>query len=95
MAKRRRRRKKLNLGLVIGVSVGTILLFSGLFAVAQPIAPYETPLGYLILSLESFITLVLGGAGHLDADVIDVLDEAVHVGVVKLVNVAQWHIDCG
>jgi len=47
---------------VIGVSVGTILLFSVVFAVVQPAAPYETPIGYLILSLESFITLVLGGA---------------------------------
>ncbi|AZH25103.1 pentapeptide repeat-containing protein [Haloplanus aerogenes] len=47
---------------VIGVSVGTILVFSGLFAIAQPIPPYEMPIGYLILSLESFITLVLGGA---------------------------------
>ena len=47
---------------VIGVSVGTILLFSGLFAVVQPVPPYETSIGYLILSLESFITLVLGGA---------------------------------
>lgn len=47
---------------VVGVSVGMILLFGGLFAAVQPDAPYGTPVGYLILSLESFITLVLGGA---------------------------------
>ena len=47
---------------VIGVSVGTILLFSAVFSLVQSATPYETPIGYLILSLESFITLVLGGA---------------------------------
>ena len=47
---------------VVGVSVGTILVFGGLFAAVQSVPPYETSIGYLILSLESFITLVLGGA---------------------------------
>lgn len=47
---------------VIGVSAGTILLFSALFAAVLPQSPYGTPIGHLILSLESFVTLVLGGA---------------------------------
>jgi uncharacterized protein YjbI with pentapeptide repeats len=47
---------------VVGVSVGTIAAFASLFAVIRPSPPYETSIGYLILSLESFITLVLGGA---------------------------------
>jgi len=47
---------------VVAVSVGTILAFSGLFAQLQSAPPYDTPIGYLILSLQSFVTLVLGGA---------------------------------
>ena len=47
---------------VIAVSVGTIVAFTFLFAAVRPSPPYGTSIGYLILSLESFITLVLGGA---------------------------------
>jgi uncharacterized protein YjbI with pentapeptide repeats len=47
---------------VIVFSVATIFVFTGLFAAFQSTPPYDTPIGYLILSLESFITLVLGGA---------------------------------
>lgn len=49
---------------VIGVSVGTILGFGGLFALIQPEPLYDTSIGYLVLSLQSFITLVLGGAAN-------------------------------
>lgn len=47
---------------VIGVSISTILMFSGVFALVQPEPLYDTSIGYLVLSLQSFITLVLGGA---------------------------------
>ena len=47
---------------VIGTAVGIILVFSLLFALFLPSAPFNSPLGYLILSSESFITLVLGGS---------------------------------
>lgn len=47
---------------VVGVSVGTIAAFAALFAVTRPTPPYGAAIGYVILSLESFITLVLGGA---------------------------------
>ena len=47
---------------VVGTSVGTIFAFGGVFALAQPEPLYGTPIGYLVLSLQSFITLVLGGA---------------------------------
>lgn len=49
---------------VIGVSVGTIVVFALLFAAVRPSPPYGTSIGYLILSLESFVTLVLGGADN-------------------------------
>lgn len=47
---------------VVGVSVGTILAFGGVFALLRSEPLYDTPVGYLVLSLQSFITLVLGGA---------------------------------
>lgn len=47
---------------VVVVSVATIFAFSGVFAVLRPQPLYNTPIGYLVLSLQSFITLVLGGA---------------------------------
>ncbi|WP_276261537.1 pentapeptide repeat-containing protein [Haloglomus litoreum] len=47
---------------VIAVSMATILCFSGVFALVQPDPLYGTPVGYLVLSFQSFITLVLGGA---------------------------------
>jgi uncharacterized protein YjbI with pentapeptide repeats len=47
---------------VIVVSVGTIIGFAGIFAILQSAPLYDTPVGYLVLSLQSFITLVLGGA---------------------------------
>ena len=47
---------------VIGASAGIIVVFTLLFAALRPSHPYGTPIGYLILSLESFVGLVLGGA---------------------------------
>lgn len=47
---------------VIIVSVGTIVGFAGIFGLLQSEPLYNTPVGYLVLSLQSFITLVLGGA---------------------------------
>lgn len=47
---------------VVGSSIIVIGCFSLLFAYLRPSPPYESPVGYLILSLESFVTLVLGGA---------------------------------
>lgn len=47
---------------VIIVSVGTIVGFAGVFGLLQSEPLYNTPIGYLVLSLQSFITLVLGGA---------------------------------
>lgn len=46
---------------VIVFSAAVIVLFAALFAVAWPVGPYGGGIGYLLLSLESFITLVLGG----------------------------------
>jgi uncharacterized protein YjbI with pentapeptide repeats len=50
---------------VVGASVLTIGCFSLLFALTWPGAPpYGSPGGYLVLSIESFVTLVLGGAAE-------------------------------
>lgn len=46
---------------VIAFSTAVIVIFTGLFAIAWPVGPYGGGVGYLLLSLESFITLVLGG----------------------------------
>lgn len=49
-------------GRVIGVSVATILAFAGVFGLVLPSGvSYGGALGPLVLSLESFITLVLAG----------------------------------
>lgn len=61
---------------VIGVSLGVILVFAGLFSVMQISPPYGTPLGYLILSLESFVTLVLGGAENIPSPWIRLLAQS-------------------
>lgn len=47
---------------VIGTAAGIIIIFSLLFFALLPSAPFNSPLGYVILSSESFITLVLGGS---------------------------------
>jgi len=47
---------------VVAVSVGTVFAFGGVFALLRSEPLYDTPVGYLVLSLQSFITLVLGGA---------------------------------
>lgn len=60
---------------VVLSSVGVILFFTGLFGVTTDAPPYDTPVGYLILSLESFITLVLGGAEDVTAPGIRLLAE--------------------
>ena len=47
---------------VVAFSVGVVLVFAGLFAIVWPTGPYGGGVvGYLLLSLESFVTLVLGG----------------------------------
>lgn len=47
---------------VIGFAVLIVLLFSLVFALAMGTTPYDVNYGYLILSIESFVTLVLGGS---------------------------------
>lgn len=47
---------------VIASSIAIVLAFTGVFSVAKPVHPYGSPVGHLLLSLESFVTLVLGGA---------------------------------
>ncbi|QLG48261.1 pentapeptide repeat-containing protein [Natrinema halophilum] len=48
---------------VVGASLGVILGFALLYAVLLPeLPPYGSTAGYLVLSFEGFITLVLGGA---------------------------------
>lgn len=47
---------------VIAFSTGVVVGFAVLFALAGPDLPYDARIGYLLLSLESFVTLVLGGA---------------------------------
>lgn len=51
-------------GRTVLAGVGTIVFFSALFGAVwpAPAPPYGSPIGYLILSLESFVTLVLGGS---------------------------------
>lgn len=51
---------------VVASAVAVVLLFTLLFSVTKPTQPYGSSAGYLILSLESFITLVLGGAERID-----------------------------
>jgi len=49
---------------VVGISVAIIISFVGVFAAlwTQDAPPYGHPVGYLVLSIESFVTLVLGGS---------------------------------
>lgn len=50
---------------VVGLSVAVVVAFGGLFATLWSGAPpYGHPAGFLLLSLESFVTLVLGGAAE-------------------------------
>ncbi|WP_049984833.1 pentapeptide repeat-containing protein [Halobellus rufus] len=49
-------------GYVVMWSLGIIGVFSLVFALLLPEQPYDSPIGYLILSTESFVTLLLGGA---------------------------------
>lgn len=51
---------------VVLVSVGIVVCFAVLFAILRPTPPYGSQFGYLILSLESFVTLVLGGGATVD-----------------------------
>lgn len=60
---------------VVTSSVGVILVFAALFAGATETPPYGSSIGYLILSLESFITLVLGGAEDVTEPLIRLLAE--------------------
>lgn len=46
----------------IVASLGVILAFTGLFSITRQTQTYDHPIGTLILSLESFVGLVLGGA---------------------------------
>lgn len=52
---------------VVGFSLAIVFTFTGVFAAAwnSQSHPYEHPAGYLILSIESFVTLVLGGAASI------------------------------
>lgn len=47
-------------------SLCVIFAFTALFAVAWPTQPYDHPTGSLILSLESFVGVVLGGAEQVE-----------------------------
>lgn len=47
---------------VVGFSVAVVTVFTGVFLLFGPETPYGTPVGNLVLSLEAFVTLVLGGA---------------------------------
>lgn len=51
---------------VVAVSVGIVVCFAVLFAILRPTPPYGSQFGYLILSLESFVTLVHGGGATID-----------------------------
>lgn len=51
---------------VVLVSIGVIVSFAVLFAIFRSEPPYGSQLGYLILSLESFVTLVLDGGATID-----------------------------
>lgn len=48
-------------GRVLTFSGGIVFAFAGVFAVLLPEPPYGGPLGYGLLSLESFVALILGG----------------------------------
>lgn len=58
---------------VVATSVAVILAFTVLFALFRPTQPYGSQYGYLILSLESFITLVLSGGETVDNPTIRLL----------------------
>lgn len=60
---------------VIAFSATVIVLFAALFAVAWPTGPYGGGVGYLLLSLESFITLVLGGGVAVEDPLVRLLAE--------------------
>jgi cytoskeletal protein CcmA (bactofilin family) len=47
---------------VFAVAIVLVVVFTGIFGLAMDEPPYGWAAGYLILSLESFVTLVLGGA---------------------------------
>jgi len=51
---------------VVVVALLTVVGFSLVFSVTTSTQPYGNAYGYLILSLESFITLVLGGAASIE-----------------------------
>lgn len=58
---------------VIAFSTAVVIVFTGLFAIAWPVTPYGGNLGYLLLSLESFMTLVLGGGVAVEDPVVRLL----------------------
>lgn len=51
---------------VVATASSVVVLFTLLFWSLEPSQPYGSAAGYLILSLESFSTLVLGGAAQID-----------------------------
>lgn len=53
---------------VVAFSLAIIAVFTGVFAAGwgRPSPPYGHPAGYLILSIESFVTLVLGGSAKVN-----------------------------
>ncbi|QLG27389.1 hypothetical protein HUG10_07435 [Halorarum halophilum] len=63
-------------GRVIALAVFIVTLFTGLYALLLPTdPPYGSPLGYAVLSLESFITLVLGSTETIDEPLIRFIAE--------------------
>lgn len=58
---------------VVAFSVGVVVFFTGVFLLFGPETPYGSRVGSLVLSLESFVTLVLGGAQPVDDPVVRLL----------------------
>lgn len=52
---------------VVVFSMAVVVLFAAVFVLLLPTPPYHPQFGYVLVSLESFITLVLGGAAAIEA----------------------------
>lgn len=61
---------------VVAVAVAVVLGFAGVFALAMPNSPpFGSPLGYLVISATSFVTLVLAGSANITRPEIHLLAE--------------------
>lgn len=60
---------------VVATSAFIIFTFAGLFYLISPVQPYGSLLGYLILSIESFVTLVLSSQFTVDSESVRLLAE--------------------